>query len=95
MKQYPNLRHYPIVMSMILLTIIDMSTKGGATNKQLKTVYESYCGRFPHERTIRRIINKLNEGIDPIEPAIIIKKHGLENRYIFTKGGYIYSYMAI
>ena len=89
----PSRTYYPIVMSMILLTIVDLTPTGGANIDKLIEIYESYAGKRPSERTIYRIISKLNDGIDPEESAITYTRKS--KKWRFRKGGYLYSYMAI
>jgi hypothetical protein len=100
MNNYNTPAYYPVVMSLILLAIIDSTPDGGASLCKLKGVYESYMGRVPCDRTIWRIVDRLNDGIDPAEPAIT-KSYCYDNstrrrrkKYKFTKQGYLYSYLA-
>ncbi|EEG77289.1 helix-turn-helix transcriptional regulator [Dethiobacter alkaliphilus] len=66
MSTYARNRDYPEALIKILLTIIDMTTEGGATLEQLKDAYEDVRGNRPHKKTIDRAIKRLNVLFDPL-----------------------------
>lgn len=94
MSSFGRTRDFPEALINILMTIINRTPDGGATMDELKEAYQNIKGTSPHERTIRRNIQRLNELFDPLayedpvasEPLAI--QGALQNgtmRYRFTR----------
>ncbi|MDW7649731.1 MAG: WYL domain-containing protein [Bacillota bacterium] len=66
MSSFGRTRNFPEALINILLTVINRTPDGGATMDELKDAYEGIKGTRPHERTIRRSIQRLNELFDPL-----------------------------
>ncbi len=96
---YPRTRDHPEAVIKILLTVIEKTPAGGATLEELKEAYREVKDREPGEKTIRRIIRRINLLFDPLayddkddceeidrEPrAIEVRKKGDRHTYIFTR----------
>lgn len=96
---YPRTRDHPEAMIKILLTVIEKTLAGGATLEDLKKAYREVKDTEPSERTIRRIIQRINLLFDPLtyddgdsdkeiyrEPrAIESIKRGGRCVYVFTR----------
>jgi len=63
---YPKTGNTPEAMIKILITIIDKTPSGGASLEDLKEAYSEAKGDFPTDRTIYRIIRRINELFDPL-----------------------------
>ncbi len=64
----PNTKNgdHPEAMLKVFLTIIEKTPSGGATLDDLKDAYEDMKGARPCDRTIRRIIERINTALDPL-----------------------------
>jgi len=94
---YPRMRDHPEAVLKVLLTVIEKTPMGGATLEELKEAYCEVKDRLPSDKTIRRIIRRINLLFDPlaynaeeegeeITPrAIEAKRRGGKLRYVFTK----------
>ena len=76
----PKAYRLPEAMSLIMLALTDSNR--GLTITELMTAYECATGRVPSERTIFRIIARLNEALDPEGDRIIYKLNG---RYVYDR----------
>lgn len=66
MTGFPRTGNYPETLLHILLTIIKQTPAGGATMEDLLEAYREIKDRKPSQRTIYRIINRLNLYFDPL-----------------------------
>ena len=93
---YPRTRDYPEAVIKVLLTVIEKTPSGGATMEDLKEAYREVRDQEPSERTIRRIIRRLNLLFDPLayeddeeiepEPRAIEKRERNGRQvYVFTR----------
>ncbi len=65
MVAYPKTGDTPEAMIKVLITIIDKSAVGGATIDDLKYAYSEVKGDLPTDRTIYRIIRRINRLFNP------------------------------
>jgi len=63
---YPKTGTTPEAMIKILITVIDKTPSGGATREDLKDAYSEVKGELPTDRTIYRIIRRINKLFDPL-----------------------------
>jgi predicted DNA-binding transcriptional regulator YafY len=63
---YPKTGTTPEAMIKVLITVIDKTPAGGATRENLKDAYSEVKGDLPTDRTIYRIIRRINELFDPL-----------------------------
>lgn len=63
---YPKSRYHPEAMIKILLTVIGKTPSGGATLQELKEAYRDAKDREPSDKTIFRIIKRINVLFDPL-----------------------------
>jgi len=94
---YPRTRDHPEAVIKILLAVIERTPAGGATLEELKEAYREVKDREPSEKTIRRIIRRINLLFDPLayddeedevprEPrAIEVRRQGGRCTYVFTR----------
>ena len=92
---YPRTRDYPEAVIKVLLTVIEKTPEGGATMEDLKEAYRAVRDQEPSERTIRRIIRRLNLLFDPLayeDEEIEREPRAIEQRerngrlvYVFTR----------
>lgn len=95
---YPRTGDHPEAVVKVLLKIIEKTPAGGATLEELKEAYREVKDREPSERTIKRIIRRINLLFDPLayekggeeeegpgaSRVVEAQKSGGRTRYIFT-----------
>lgn len=63
---YPRIAAQPETLVKILIAIIEKTPEGGATLEELQDAYAEINDRRPSERTIYRLIRRLNLFFDPL-----------------------------
>ena len=66
MTRYPRTGAQPETLVNILITVVEKTTSGGATLEDLRDAYKEINDRHPSERTIYRLIRRLNLFFDPL-----------------------------
>ena len=66
MNLYPKTGTTPEAMIKVLITVIDKTPGGGAAREDLKEAYSEAKGEMPTDRTIYRIIRRVNKIFDPL-----------------------------
>lgn len=95
---HPRTRDYPEAVIKVLLTVIEKTPTGGATMEELKEAYREVKDREPSDKTIRRIIRRINLLFDPLAydeeneeglpcapRAIEARREGERCTYVFTR----------
>lgn len=92
---YARNREHPEAMLKVLLTVIEKTPSGGATLDDLKEAYREVKDREPADKTIHRLIRRINLLFDPLaydreeeapeERAIAVRNRGGRAVYVFTR----------
>lgn len=87
----------PEVMALVIIAI--QQSNQGVTFQDLREIYEFAVGRYPSDKTIYRIISRINEAVDPDgEPTIkSYRENGSRKvRYVFNQNNesYFHSMMV-
>lgn len=92
---YARNREHPEAMLKVLLTVIEKTSSGGATLDDLKEAYREVKDREPADKTIHRLIRRINLLFDPLaydreeeepeERAIAVRKRDGRAVYVFTR----------
>ena len=96
-RLFPNSERQPEAMLSVLLAIIEKTPTGGACQSDLALAYEQVKKAYPSDKTIQRLVRRLNEYFDPaytskpdaeeavVEPAITVRGKKEMRRYQFTR----------
>ncbi len=80
---------HPEAMVSLLFTIMDKTPHGGATMDDLKEAYAEVKGTFPANRTIQRLIRRINLLFDPLgdseQKLLASKQAPAGTRYVATR----------
>ena len=97
-RLFPNSERQPEAMLSVLLAIIEKTSTGGASKSDLALAYEQVKGSYPSDKTIQRLVRRLNEFFDPaytagkpvageamVKPAITVQGKNDMRRYHFSR----------
>lgn len=84
---FPKGERQPEAMLGVLLAIIEKTPAGGASFHDLCEAYENAKGFSPSDKSIQRVIRRINDYFDPenIDPAISATGHKENRRYRFVR----------
>lgn len=85
----PN-KAYPQALLAVYIALRDESQlNGGATMRKLKAAYEGIIGRYPCDRTILRMIDKINDTLSPGRPVIESLTRFNVTKYYLEEDGHV------
>ena len=87
----------PEVTALIIMAMLE--SHQGLTFEHIKEIYEFNVGKYPSDKTVYRIIGRINEAVDPGGEAVIKsyrEKGTRKARYTYNpnSGSYFSSVMA-
>lgn len=87
---YTPYKLYPQALLAVYITLRSESeSNGGASMRNLKAAYESIVGRIPCDRTIQRILERIDDTLSPDRPAIKTRTRGSIIRYYLEEDNYV------
>ncbi len=77
-------------MLMVYITLQEESRlNGGASMQKLKAAYESIVGRYPCDRTIERILSRIDDTLSPGWPVVQKRTRGGATKYYLEEDAHV------